>query len=521
MIKYAAILIISIINGLFLCAAGDKQDSLIRCKDISFSNEFEEQVLNEYFKKGIPGYFRLFLATSEDMDFDKADKYLNIYNNFLNSLCSGRFMKYNPRKQIRILYRTVNNTFFKKYEFNTTFDKIFLNGNYNCVTSSALYGIVLDHLNIPFYIMETPIHVYIVAYYNRQHIKIESSGPYSGYFVYNQSTKRAFLEFFKSNKLIDETEFSGSSVDELFDKYYFYGNKISLKELIGIQYMNNAAFNILEEELTESHKNIEKAYLFYPSEDTERLLFTYLVNIILKLDYEKPEDLNYLIKLTRYASSEFIKATINSEFLKITEVCLVNKDDPDYYDEVYKYLSEEIKGDEYLKDIAFIYNYEKGRYLFSNGDYIEGHNHFIKALELKPEDINIQLAFVQSLKVMLDQSDIYEAVEKTEWYAGNFRELSENLRFMEFRMKNYLIAATHSFKTNNIKSGEGFIRKFESLYKSTPDLISEEHLIGEAYSAASVYYFKKGLYNKAREYLIKGLEFAPDNKQLKIGASSF
>ena len=49
----------------------------------------------------------------------------------------------------------------------------------------------------------------------------------------------------------------------------------------------------------------------------------------------------------------------------------------------------------------------------------------------------------------------------------------------------------------------------------------EEYLIGEAYSAASVYYFKRGLYNKAKEYLSKGLDFAPNNKQLKFGASSF
>ncbi len=521
MIKYAVIFISLIINDLLLYAGSNEQDSLIRYKDISFSNDFEEQVLSEYFKTGIPEYFRLFMATSKDIDSNKADKYLSVYNNFLNSLCSGRFLKYNPKRQIRILYRTVNNTFFTKYEFSTTFDKIFHNGNYNCVTASALYGIVLDHLNIPFYIMETPMHVYIVAYYNKTHIKIESAGPYSGYFVYNESIKRTLIEFFKSIKLIDENEISDSSIDELFDKYYFYGNKISLRELIGIQYINNAAFNILEENFIESYKNLEKSYLFYPSEDTKQLLYTYLVNIIYRLNYDKVQDLNYLIQLTRYSSSEFIKETINSEFLKITETFLINKDDPDYYDEAYKYLSEQINDDEYLKDIEFIYNYEKGKYLFINGEHIEGHEHFIKALELRATNIYIQLAFIQSLKVILEQFEIYEAVEKIEAYSDQFRELSASKKYIELRMKNYLIAATHSFKTNNIQKGEGFLEKFETLYKTSPDIILEEYLIGEAYSAASVYYFKRGLYNKAKEYLSKGLEFAPDNKQLKIGASSF
>ncbi len=521
MIKYAVIFILLIINDLLLCSGNNEQDSLITYKDISFSNDFEGQVLNEYFRTGVPGYFGLFMAASRDIDFDKAEKYLSVYNNFLKKLCSGRFINYNPRRQIRILYRAANNTFFKKYEYGTTFDRIFHNGNYNCVTASALYGIVLNHFNIPFYIMETPMHVYIVAYHNKKHIKIESTGPYSGYFVFKQSMKKTFIEFFKSNKLIDEKDFSDLSVDELFDKYYFSGNKISLRELIGIQYMNNAAFNIMEENFIESYQNLEKSYLFYPSEDTKKLLFTYLINIISRLNYDKLQDLDYLIKLTRYESSNLIKEEINSEFLKITEACLVIKDNIGYYDEIYKYLSGKINNDEYIKDIAFIYNYEKGRYFFSNGNNTEGHKYFIKALELKPNNIKVQMAFIESLKVILEQLQICEAVDKIEAYSEQFRELSENKNFMELRMKNYLIAATHSYKTNNIQRGEGFIEEFENLYKTGSDILMEEYLIGEAYSTASVYYFKRGLYNKAKEYISKGLEFAPDNKLLRIGASSF
>jgi tetratricopeptide (TPR) repeat protein len=142
-------------------------------------------------------------------------------------------------------------------------------------------------------------------------------------------------------------------------------------------------------------------------------------------------------------------------------------------------------------------------------------------LELKKDDINIQLAFIQSLKVILEQFEIYKKVEEIEAYSNQFRELSANNKFIELKMKNYLTAAAHSYKTNNIQRGEYFIERFERLFKSSSDVIIEDYLIGEAYSAASVYYFKRGMYNKAKEYLSKGLKFAPDNKQLKIGASSF
>ena len=117
MIKYAAIFILLVANGLQLYSVSNEQDSIISPKDISFINKFEQEVLCKYFKTGTSEYFELFLATSKDIDSDKAEKNADIYNNFLKNLCTDKFMNYNPRRQIRILYRTVNNTFFNKYEF--------------------------------------------------------------------------------------------------------------------------------------------------------------------------------------------------------------------------------------------------------------------------------------------------------------------------------------------------------------------------------------------------------------------
>jgi len=121
----------------------------------------------------------------------------------------------------------------------------------------------------------------------------------------------------------------------------------------------------------------------------------------------------------------------------------------------------------------------------------------------------------------LEQSDLYEAVEQLETFSDQFSELSDNRKFAELKMANYLKAAIQSINTNNITQGEEFLKKFEILYISAPDAIQEEHLIGEVYSAFSVFYFKKGLYIKAKECLQRGLLFAPENKQLKIGISSF
>jgi tetratricopeptide (TPR) repeat protein len=521
MLKYRIIFALLPICNLLLPATGNEGDSLIKYSDIKYATDFERNVISDYLNNRMPGYFKLFMATSPDIDSIKAANYEELYNLFFENSFRGWFAKHNHRKKIKIIYSHVHNAFLNRYEFNTSFDKIFHNGDYNCVTATALFGIILDRLEIPFYIIETPIHVYIVSYPDRNHIKIESTGPYSGYFVYNQTMKRTFIEFFKTNRIIDENEFYDSSVDELFDKYYFRGNKISLDELIGIQYINNAAFDIMEDKLIDSYTNMEKSYLFYPSENTANLLYNYLLKIIPALNYEEKGELDYLLKLTRYSNTDFITEIINSEFLKITETYLINKGDSEYYDEIFKCLSENIVNDSYLKRIKYTYYFEKGKFLISNDEQNEGHKLFIKAMEMFPDDRVLQAAFIQSLKATLEQTDIYKAVKEIEACADKFRELSDNSKFIEYRMTSYLKAAAKSIETKNIKQAEQFLGNFEIISRNTPGIMVEEHLVGEVYSGLSVLYFKRGLYNKARECLQRGLRFAPGNSHLKMGISSF
>jgi hypothetical protein len=521
MIKYFIIFNILIIPRLTLNANVHGRDSIVVFNEISFHNKYEEQVLNQYFSTDTADFLKLFLATSDKIDYTEIDNYIANFNNFYENFNSRKFLKAKPKKKMRMIYRSVHNSFFSKYELITTFDNIFKTGEYNCVTASALYGIILDKLNIPFFAVETPVHVYIVSYPGRNRIKIESTGPYAGFFVYSQSLKRAYIENFKDYNFIDEKEYSRSSLDELFDKYFFIGNKISLEELVGIQYFNIAAYNILDNKIVDGYNSLEKAYIFYPSRGTRILLFNYLNHMIPDLDYDNFNHLNYLIKLTRFSYQQYIREVIKSEFVRITEEYLTNESDPEYYDSIYLYLSDKIKDDIYIKDIEFIYNYEKGRFLINNGFAVEGHNMLSKALELKSENILVLETFIQSLKVLLQQTDTIEAIEKLEGYRGEYPQLSDAATFNKLLMRSYLKGAYNSFKTKDIIKGDHYLDKFEDLYKINTEIEPDEYWIGEAYFAASVHFFRKGYYAKAKEYLSRGLNYAPESKSLKIGISSF
>ena len=299
------------------------------------------------------------------------------------------------------------------------------------------------------------------------------------------------------------------------------GNKISLEELIGIQYFNIAAYNILDNKITEGYKCLEKAYLFYPAQGTGILLFNYLNNMIPRLNYDDFKNLDYLVKITRFSYQDIIKKVIRNEFIKITEDYLINAANPDYYDSIYFYLSDEIKTDVYLKELEFLYNLEKGMFLVSKGSRAEGHNMLLKVLALNPDNKFVLETFIQSLKLLLEETEPTEAIKMLEEYYTLYPQLSNAVAYLKLMMSYYLKAACNSFKTKDIAAGDKYLGKFESLCRSNRETEPDEYLVGEAYSAASIYYYKKSLYKKAKDYISRGLRYAPENKSLKIGISSF
>lgn len=101
------------------------------------------------------------------------------------------------------------------------FTELNKNGNYNCVTATALYGLLLNDLGIPFSIKETPEHVYLIAYPKSDAILIESTDPLKGYRVFNDNYKALIVQNLKENKIISESEFKTGNVNNLFDKYFF------------------------------------------------------------------------------------------------------------------------------------------------------------------------------------------------------------------------------------------------------------------------------------------------------------
>ncbi len=499
---------------------GKETDTLITIYEVRYGSEFEKEAINEFFQSDDPNYLKVFLASSGKINISDYQRAKRGYSSFFTSLNSQRLKTLKASKKIKSIYKTVHNYYFKKYEAKTSFNEIFETGIFNCLTATALYGITLHELNIPFVVRETPFHVYLVAYPNKEGIKIETTDPLKGLYFFDQKYKESFIEYLHKNKFISPEEYLNNTNEELFDKYFYSDKEITLQELIGLHYFNLSVFSLMDKKLREAYDFMERSYIFYSSERVRYLMFAILAEILHDTNYEEFDDLRYLARITRFTAEGIKIEDIKREFARITEYYLINRSNKEYYDKIYNYLDANIQNKEYKNEISFIYNYEKGRFAYNRGQRIASHEYFKKAYLIKPENSDVQMAFVQSLAFFIDGLDAIGAITKIEEYNLKFKNLETNQVFKTLLLQAYLVGA---FQKYSMKSAEGdhYILKFENLYGKNRDINIDHDMIGNAYSSAGIFYFKKGDYKKAKEYINKGLHYAPNNFKLLMSKDSF
>lgn len=492
------------------------QDSIVRVEELTFSSPFEQQLFSQYFTDKKSDYLALFMAVSRQMDNNKFMAGQKQYQNKLKDILSGDLSKKTEAKKIKSIYSHIHNSFLRKYELKNYFSEIFERGYYNCVSATALYAMLFTDMQIPYIIKETPTHVYLIAFPETQKILIETTDPTQGYYVFDDKFKTSFVNNLKNGKLISEEEYKSASVQTLFDKHYFSEDKITIKELLGLQYLNDGLYKLDDNQLEEAFAQFEKAYLFYPSERIGYLLLSTAAAIVNKGDYSTPKQVEYLAKLSRYQEYGITRENIVAEFSRLTTRHLLNNSNPGLCDQLYKHLVERMHDEETKNDISFFYYYERGRILYNQGKYTEGLSFIEKAYQLKPNHIDIQALFVttigQSLKT---ESDLNKLLATLTNYGATYNTLIENPIFCGYLLNTYLMLTGQNFELKKPVEGEKMRGKFEKLYaNNTANTMVDKNLIGRMYSIAAMHYFRLGNEAKAKNILMKGLELAPNDYEL-------
>lgn len=160
---------------------------------------------------------------------------------------------------VRFLFSKTHQEYLKKYEDYAPISNLFNSGSYNCLTGTVLYALLLDHFQIPYQVIETNYHIFILADTKQGKILLEATDPTNG-FVTNPHDIESRISTYKGN-------FTPGSNKKM--QYYQYSfelfRAVSLKELQGLLYYNKAVDAFNRQDLQESAQSLKRAHAFYSS----------------------------------------------------------------------------------------------------------------------------------------------------------------------------------------------------------------------------------------------------------------
>jgi tetratricopeptide (TPR) repeat protein len=185
------------------------------------------------------------------------------------------------------------------------------------------------------------------------------------------------------------------------------------------------------------------------------------------------------------------------------------------YSDMSEYLLNGIGDLNVHSEIDYVYQYERGRYHYLKANFTEAVKYFQSAYLNKPRSLEAQTAFVTGIYAGLQGMNLVDRVSKFEDWNQLFPDISTNGVYMLMYLTTLLEYFTSLYDLADVGQADKYRVLFEKLAAENKDVNIPANDIGEAYTAAALYYFGKGQSKKAREILLKGLELSPGNELLR------
>lgn len=217
-------------------------------QDMMYESIFEKEIFTQIDSASSRSLLALFLAADATMDEQKFNKINARLDAFLSNLKAGKSQFSSDKKYLRWVYDQIRFEFFRQYLPYPRFDQIFSNGLYNCLSGTALYGLLLQQLGYTVEIHETAFHAYLIIKLPRKNFLIDATDPANGFVTDRYSIKQREI-------LYKQTEMAKHQP--------FFNRIISFIELAGLQYYNEATLQYNQRHYVQSGKLLDKAYLLY------------------------------------------------------------------------------------------------------------------------------------------------------------------------------------------------------------------------------------------------------------------
>ena len=505
-IKFSIIILTTIIQ----LQAQNKSDSIVVLSDLKYHSNFEKEALQNFVKYQ-KDTFNLMMAIDENMTENQSTEQYKKYSEIFNELSKKKIESKSLTTKIRLSYQAIHDRFLSKYSEIEFFPSTMKTGVYNCVSATILYAMIFDQLKIPYKVMASTNHVYLVANPGPKSSVIETTNPSLENTFFTGDFKQQYVDNLRNSKLISASDYKKKSVEEIFQEKFKEVKDATLFNLPGFQYYNKALNLLQNNDIENAYKLAQKAYFFFSDIQCKVLLNNALVYQLDKCNYNKVSDIDYIVQYSRFENTDI--NVVVGIFNNILSRQLQYNNKEAFCDSIYQRLISQIRKKEIIDEISFTYNLQMTyRFQFSEKAIYYASN----ALKIKPNHIDANVIFTNYLNNKLKNIENPTLLLDT---INNLRtkydfEQSTNV-LNDYELVSYLRIAKDAFVKNNVSQGEKYISLFEKKCKLpiTNEFVKYE--TEKTFYAYSSYYYRKKNTAMQRNIIAKGLKYVPNSYMIK------
>lgn len=522
-------------NHLFLLFLACCSWSVAQTNDFfeKYTSDYEKRVLND----AHASHFELFMISDSTCSEQKTVAAKQQFDAFISELKASKILKQSEEKLIRSLHKKVHERFLTRYRTLIDFNQIFVNGEYNCVSSTALFALVLEELEIPFYVQEQPGHVLIMAYPNTSNITVEMTTVKNAFVIPPRKNINRAIENLLELQLVTPKEVSTMGDVQVYDLFFNKRSKLTINQLIGIQFLNHAITSADNDQIEQSLSYICKAERFYEEYRTKIFKSEVLLGLVEKKDLKSIASLPYLFEFGN--GNKYKHESIIYGYASFIHQRLIADGNRSLADSSLVLAKQIVKDTNLLNDLTGIYYLGMADYFSKARKKERALEYSEMAYQASPNNSLIksalldQLVYYLSIKYLSnddyleeeeepDQEELDEELETAEEfyseihkYCVKYPYLDSNNRFILLKLYANIDFSMSYYSKNDGLNGKKYFDISEGLIDQITDkeLIQEDYL-GWLYAECATYLFRQHQYNEAIQTIEKGLKIDPDHESL-------
>ncbi len=500
-----------------------------------YTTDYEKQVLNDVNASN----FELFMISDSACSKPKTEAAKEQFDAFITELKDSKIIRQSEEKTIRALHKQVHERFLTRYRALVDFNQIFVTGEYNCVSSTALFALVLEELGIPYYVQEQPGHVLIMAYPNTSNITVEMTTVQNAFVIPPRKDVNRAVENLLELQLVTPKQIKSMTNVQVYDLFFNARSKLTIKQLVGIQLLNHAITAINNEQMETSLSYINKAERFYNEHRTTLVKSELLVALVEKKDFKNLSSLPYLFEYgnrNKYKHDYIIYGYANF----INQRLIADGNRP-FADSSLVLMKQMVRDTSLLNDLSGIYYlgmsgyFSKARKKEKALEYAEmayqssPDNSIIKSALLSQIVYNLERKYLSfddysEDEEDLDEEELDEELETAEKfysditkYCVKYPYLDSNNLFILTKLYANITFSMNYYKENDGVNGKKYFDLSESLIDQITDKeLIQEDFLGWLYAECATYLFRQHKYSEAVQTIEKGLKIDPDHETLLL-----